>query len=266
MSAVPTTAEPFDPSLGSFLFHKAFAQLATGLRWMFWGLVLQLVGGGAGLACLPFLRGGGGVPAVVLTVMPAVLMLFGTGGMVLVWGEHKCLHLTLPLGMTHLLPGRNLLRTAYWCLVGGFLLRFARAWIPRGPLRMLTVPLELASLFLLLLFLRKIAGVIMRNDLRRFIDLIFALSVAAVSSVIAIVAMQRLEAKPGPIVALPLVALAAVFVISVPICYAVLLWRMGTAARGFAEFLAHDDGDELADAASDQTSESQFADRPALQR
>ncbi len=265
MPAATDTAEPFDPSLGSFLFHKAFEQLATGLRWMFWGLVLQLIGGAAGLACLPFLRGGG-VPAIVLTVMPIVLMLFGTGGMLLVWGEHKCLHLTLPLGMTHLLPGRNLLRAAYCCLLGGFVLRFARAWIPRGPLRAITIPLELASLVLLLLFLRKMAGVIMRQDLRRFIDLIFALSVAAVGSVIAIVAVQRLDAKPGPVVAIGLVVLAAVLVLSVPICYAVLLWRMGTAARGFAEFLAHDDGDELADGAIDQASENQFADRPALQR
>lgn len=244
MSAGTDIAEPFDPSLGSYLFHKAFAELATGLRWMFWGLVLQLVGGAAGLACLPFLRGGG-VPAIVLTVMPVVLMLFGTGGIVLVWGEHKCLHLTLPLGMTHLLPGRNLLRVAYWCLLGGFLLRFARAWIPRGPLRAITVPLELASLVLLLFFLRKIAGVIMRNDLRRFIDLIFALSVAATASVVALAAVIRLDAKPGPVIGLGLFVLAAAFVLSVPICYAVLLWRMGTAARGFAEFLAHDDGENL---------------------
>jgi hypothetical protein len=245
MSAAPTTAEPFDPSLGSFLFHQAFAQLATGLRWMFWGLVLQLVGGAAALACLPLLRGGG-APAIVLSVMPAVLMLWGTGGMVLVWGEHKCLHLTLPLGMTHLLPGRNLLRAAYWCLLGGFLLRFARAWLPRGPLRLAVAPLELASLVLLLLFLRKIAGVIVRNDLRRFIDLIFALAIAAAGSVVAVAVLFRMEDKPAPVVTLGASLLAAVLVVSLPICYAILLWRMGTAARRVAEFLEHDDGTDPA--------------------
>jgi hypothetical protein len=254
MSAASTTAEPFDSFLGSFLFHKAFAELATGLRWMFWGLVLQLVGGAA-LASVP-LMALGGVPAAVLTFLPVVLMLWGTGGMVLVWGQHKCLHLTLPLGMTHLLPGRNLLRTAYWCLLGGFILRFARAWIPRGPLRMAAVPLELASLVLLLLFLRKIAGAIMRDDLRRFIDLIFALGVAAAASLAALAAVTRLDVKPGPLVALGLLVLAAALVLSVPICYAVLLWRMGTAARGFAEFLEQDEGEAPIDEVAPE-----FADR-----
>src|SRR5262245_57770008 len=80
--------------LGSYLFEKAFAELASGLRWMFWGLLLQLVGGGIlllGLAAAGFR------PQGMMLFLPIALLSLGVGGLVVLWGEQKCLHLKLPL-------------------------------------------------------------------------------------------------------------------------------------------------------------------------
>src|SRR6187399_2126384 len=125
MSIESEPADGLGWGFGSFLFQGAFAELSKGLRWMFWGLVLQVIGwtsllAGFGLA----LHGLVGIPLRIMILGGGITMLAGSLG--LIWGEQKCLHLELPLGMTHALPGRRSLQVAYWCHMGGILARLFR--------------------------------------------------------------------------------------------------------------------------------------------
>src|SRR5436190_10862569 len=94
--------------IGSYLFERAFGNLAWGLKWLFWGTVLVL----GGFVLIPAL------PPVAMTAL-------GVGWLVLLVGEQRCLHLKLPLGMTRSLPGQLWLRAAYACHLAGILARFA---------------------------------------------------------------------------------------------------------------------------------------------
>jgi hypothetical protein len=225
-------------STGAFLLEEAFGKLASALRWMFWGLVLQLAAlAGFVAVALSFFPGKPPPPAVIFAMSP-VMMLAGIGGLVLFWGEQRCLHLTLPLDMTRAIPGHGWLRAAYWCELAAILLRFFRGVaLPIRP-RAIALPLEILSLFFLLFFLRRIAIAIDRSDLRRLIHTIFALAGAALGiflvAGVAIAFRRQITPLPGFVGA----AIGLLILASVPVTLAVLLWRMGTAVRLFGEFLA----------------------------
>jgi hypothetical protein len=225
---------------GSAIFEPAFHRLATALRWMFWGLLMQLLGAaiavaplGAGLAGLAPLNG--------KLVLPGLLLLL-VGGIVLVIGEQKCLHLELPLGMTRDLPGHGWLRAAYWCHLGSWLLRIARNLIGRLPAGLVLLPLQFIGFVFLLLFLRKTADVLARQDLRRLVDAVFAMAFGA----LLIFAFLAAEAflHVGVLKMLP--RAAALLVLALPILlfaatvgsYVILLGRMASAAAQFAKYLA----------------------------
>jgi len=230
--------------LGSFLFEKAFAELAAGLRLMFWGLLLQIAAGGVFLLGLALI--GLKMPPRGLIFFACVtFVLLGVGVLVLLWGEQKCLHLKLPLGMTKSLPGHRWLRAAYACHLAGILGSLFRRMVP-GPARkwvtLLTGPVQLLGFVFLLLFLRKLADVMARTDLKRLIDAIFALIAAGVVCVVVIAAGRELDQIVAKRTALAILigcgGLSLLSALAVLTSYLVLLWRMSTAVAGFSQFLA----------------------------
>lgn len=229
-------------TFGSFVFETAFAKLATSLRWMFWGLLLQIVG--AAIAAAPLATALMGLaPLNAAAVLPG-LVAMTVGGIVLIIGEQKCLHLELPLGMTRSLPGHGWLRGAYWCHLSSWLLRLARNWLGRGPVSLVLLPLQLIGFVLLLLFLRKTADVLARNDLRRLVDIIFAMAGGAIFAAVLIAADRILSLgifKLLPVFAsLALLALPILLFVMMMGAYAILLWRVASAAAGFARFLGQE--------------------------
>jgi hypothetical protein len=163
------------------------------------------------------------------------------GSLGLIWGEQRCLHLKLPLEMTYALPGRRFLQVAYWCHMAGIFARLFRQWGGRG-VGLITLPLNVLGFIFLLLFLRKIARTIVRNDLRRLIDTVFGLAAAAAASAALIPIDTALGLGVlrmiGPLAAIGMLCLPVLFFIAMIVAYALLLWRMGTAARDFARFLS----------------------------
>lgn len=235
-------------TMGSYLFEEAFGKLASALRWMFWGLVLQMIALTGLVAVFTFLLPFKAPPQILFALSP-VMMLAGIGSLVLFWGEQRCLHLTLPLDMTRSIPGHGWLRAAYWCELAAILLRFLRGFaLPFRP-RAMALPLEVLSLFFLLFFLRRIATAIDRPDLRRLIHTIFALAAVAVGLFVAAAIAVALRRQITPLPGIGLGGLAFLVLASVPVMFAVLLWRMGTAVRVFGEFLATVAAEEAADLA-----------------
>ena len=243
------SSAPLSWGLGSFLFEKAFAELSSGLKWMFWGLLLQLVGGGllaVGLLPVGLLLAQQAVPAQALFVfLPVAFLALGVGGLVVLWGEQKCLHLKLPLGMTPSLPGHRWLRAAYFCHLGGLLMRIGRRLLPRNIQKwtaIVALPVQVLGFVFLLLFLRKLADVLVRHDLKRLIDAIFGLVVAAlVCGVIVVTGKQWDQALPRQI-GLPLVqtcfAVSLLSFLGAIGSHLILLRCMSAAVRSFAQFLA----------------------------
>lgn len=236
-------------TFGSYVFHQAFSKLATALRWMFWGLLLQLFGAAtAGAPLMVLLFGKAKVnPKLVL---PGIIAM-AVGGIVLVIGEQKCLGLELPLDMTRSLPGHKWLRAAYWCHLGSWLLRMGRRFFDRRLVSLVLVPMQLLGFVFLLLFLRKTADVIQRTDLRRLVDIIFALAGATMLSGAFLAAEAFL--KVGLLTALPRGARLAFLVLPVVMfltatgAYVILLGRMASAAAAFSNYLGQFDEQQAAD-------------------
>jgi len=237
---------------GSFLFEQAFAELALGLKLLFWGLLLWVLGGGVlfmGMA----LTGLKMPPQGLMVLAPVALILMGVGAILLIWGEQKCLHLKLPLGMTKSLPGHTWLRAAYACHLAAILGRVGRQLVP-GPARkwvnLLTVPVQLLGFVFLLLFLRKLADVLARADLKRLIDTIFALMAAFVVCVLVIATGRELDqvvAKRAAVaILLGCAGVSVLTLLATLTSYLVLLWRMSTAVGQFSKFLAAAAPPELA--------------------
>jgi len=230
--------------LGSFLFEKAFAELAAGLKLMFWGLLLQIGGGAVFLLGMALTRLKM-PPHGWMVLGPVVFVLFGIGAIVLIWGEQKCLHLKLPLGMTKSLPGHRWLRVAYACHLAGILGRLFHRMVP-GPARkwvtLLTWPVQLLGFVFLLLFLRKLADVMARTDLKRLIDVTFALIAAGIVCVVVIAAGRELDQFVAKRTALAILigcgGLSRLSALAVLTSYLVLLWRMSSAVGDFSKFLA----------------------------
>jgi len=227
-------------SLGSYVFQQAFAKLATSLRWMFWGLLMQLFGAALAIAPLASTLLQLGNPNVAL-VMPGLILMAG-GGIVLLIGQQKCLGLELPMGMTRTLPGHGLLRAAYWCHLGSWLLRMAKNVVGRGTVSLVLLPLQVAGYVLLLLFLRKTADVLARRDLQRLVDIIFMLGGVAVALGVLLLAefglkLGILKQFPRP-AGLALLGLPIGLLVLTTGLYTILLSRMASAASTFATYLA----------------------------
>jgi hypothetical protein len=234
--------------VGSFLFEKAFADLALGLKMLFWGVLLWVLGGGVML--LGWALTGLKMPKQgLIFFVPIALMAMGSGAILLIWGEQKCLHLKLPLGMTRSLPGHRWLRAAYACHMAVVLSRIVRLFMPAQArkwaqkwITLLTIPVQLLGFAFLLLFLRKLADVLARADLKRLIDGIFALSAAAMICLLVCATGRELNqvVAKGTAMAI-LMSCAGLLVLSAPAAlaaYLLLLWRMSAAVGDFSRFLA----------------------------
>jgi hypothetical protein len=181
----------------------------------------------------------------LLLLLPVGFTLLGVGSLVVLWGEHRCLHLKLPLGMTRSLPGHRWLRAAYACHLGGVLGKLGRSLLPPGMrvwAKLATLPVQVLGFVFLLLFLRKLADVIARGDLKRLIDVMFGL-VALTLICGAVIAGRRELAQllPHYLLAPTLVCCWSVSPLSflgAVTSYLVLLRRMSAAVAGFASFLA----------------------------
>jgi hypothetical protein len=228
---------------GSFLFEKAFAELALGLKLLFWGAMLWVLGGGVialGVALTLKMPKQG-----LIFFMPVALIAMGVGAILLIWGEQKCLHLKLPLGMTKSLPGHKWLRLAYACHLAGILARVGRQLVPnpaRKWVNLLALPVQLLGFGFLLLFLRKLADVMGRADLKGWIDAIFALSAASIASAVVIAFGRDLDhfvaKRMAVTILLGCFGLSLLSALAALISYLVLLWRMSTAVGEFSKFLA----------------------------
>jgi len=228
-----------DWGLGSFVFEAAFAKLATALKWMFWGMLLQVFGAAAAGAPLAAIMLGIRWVSPRL-VLPGIFAILG-GGIILLIGEQKCLHLELPLGMTRSLPGHHWLRAAYWCHLGSWLMRMARRLFDKRLVSVVLLPMQLLGFAFLLLFLRKTADVLVRRDLKRLVDLIFVLAGATLLSfgILAAEVFLKLGIMKGMPrgAGLALFALPVVLFLAATGSYVILLGRMAAAAAEFAKYL-----------------------------
>jgi hypothetical protein len=215
MTAGESTSGRLDLSFGGQLLTGPFAQLATGLRWMFWGLALQMVGAMGLIVPFAALLLRMPLPNLV-ELLPVTILIWLIGGLIVLWGEQKCLHLELPFGLTRALPGQSWLRAAYFCQLASILIRFARRVLPAAFVVWISIPCQILGFVFLLLFLRRLAEVIARDDLRRLIDTVFLLAAASlvIGAAIPLSQTMRLRAcRPGsrPTHRLPPMPLPCVF-------------------------------------------------------
>jgi hypothetical protein len=230
--------------LGGILLYRVFEELGAALRWMFWGLMLQLFAAALLLSGLPLLAMKQPAP-VFVAALSVGMLLWIIGSFVVLRGQFKCLHLQLPPGFAGGLPGRRWIQLAYFCELGSILLRLARNWVGRGVLGLIILPLELLSLIFLLLFLRKTADIIARTDLRRWIDFVFGCLAVTIVSGLSLPILRHFQDELGKPTAavIGLIGFACFAFSSLGgiVGYSVVLWRMGTAAKAFGAHLSEYD-------------------------
>jgi hypothetical protein len=217
------------------VYAKAFHTLARGLWLTLGGMAAVLVG--AAVFGLPLLLVAW-FPALAefsrqLVIAAGVFLVVGT--LLNLWGKWTCFELQQPLEHGQRLPGHRYLQAAFWCEVVSFVLKTSARTLGVVQLRFLVLPLAIISQIAFLLFLRKVADVIERPELKRRIDWL-GISVAACLLMFGIAAIGR-NAGLGPRV--PLVAMlisGALFLISL-LGYIVLLAQMALASSAFARYL-----------------------------
>jgi hypothetical protein len=226
--------------LGGLLLHRVFIEMGAALRWMFWGLMLQIVAAALFLSFVPLLAFKQPAPVFALALGVGML-LWIIGSFVVLRGQFKCLHLQIPPGFPGGLPGRRWIQLAYFCELGSILLRLARNWVGRGVLGLVILPLELLSLIFLLLFLRKTADVIARSDLRRWIDFVFGCLAVTVVCGLSLPILRQFQDEIGKpttaVIGLTMLAFLACSLLGGVVGYGTVLWRMGTAAKAFGAHL-----------------------------
>ena len=171
------------------------------------------------------------VPAATLTII---------GSLVNMWGKYRCFEFPIPLS------GRWLLSVAIWC--DGIMLttRLISRLIPLLKVARLVEPLLLfAGLVFFLLFLRSLADVIQRADLKRSVlYVLVALGMAMFSA--ALFGLGAAVRSQAPGLAIPMLAALSISLVSLVLTmglYARLLWKMSHGLADFAKYLraAEDD-------------------------
>ncbi len=229
------------------VYAKAFRTLARGLWLSLGGMAAVLTAGvifGLPLLIVPWF------PVLKDATRPIVL----TAGMVLVlgallnlWAKWTCFELQQPLEFGQRLPGHRYLQTAIWCEVLSFILKTSARALGIAQLKALNLPLSIISQIAFLLFLRKVADVIHRPELKQRIDYI---GVTAVSCLVTF--GGAVLAKKGgldPRLSLAGMAISGLLFILTLLGYLVLLGQFALAASAFARYLEEgtdyeDDGDE----------------------
>jgi hypothetical protein len=125
------------------------------------------------------------------------------------------------------------------------LLRIVRNLIGGLPVGLVLLPLQFIGFFFLLLFLRKTADVIARQDLRRLVDAVFAMALGAFLTFGLLAAEAFLHigllktlprAAGGVLLVFPILLFAATVG-----TYVILLGRMASAIASFAKYLSETD-------------------------
>lgn len=234
---------------------KALEKHASGLRLSLYGLLLMVAGlmSLAGLLVAPLLN----LPGNLLGRMFGLgVMLAIIGSFVNIWGKYRCFEFPIPLS------GRWLLSVAVWC--DGIMLttRFMSRMIPLLKVARFAEPLLfLMSLVFFLLFLRSLADVIHRADLKRSVlYVLVALGSATLGTVAFLGFGLALKAKvPG--LGIPTLIASTVGLIGIALTvglYARLLWQMSHSLADFAKYLRaaeeNLDGDDEAGEGLDEES------------
>lgn len=213
---------------------KALEKHASGLRLSLYGLLLMVAGliSLAGLLVAPLLNLPGNLLGRVfgLGVMLAII-----GSFVNIWGKYRCFEFPIPLS------GRWLLSVAVWC--DGIMLttRFVSRMIPLLKAARFAEPLLfLVSLVFFLLFLRSLADVIHRADLKRSVLYVLVSLGVATLAVIALVGISVALKAKVPDMKIPALAATATGLLSITLTvglYGRLLWQMSHGLADFAKYL-----------------------------
>jgi hypothetical protein len=212
---------------------KALEQHASGLRLSLYGLLL-MVGGMLGLLILllgPLLNI---EPNAIGWILGLSVTLAVTGSFVNIWGKYRCFEFPIPLS------GRWLLSVAIWC--DGIMLttRFVSRMIPMLKVFRLAEPVLLVvGLVFFLLFLRSLADVIHRADLKRSaIYVLVGLGMSILTIPLFVVGAAFRAKAPG--LAFPLLGILFLSLGSIVLTmglYARLLWQMSHGLADFAKYL-----------------------------
>lgn len=252
--------EPLSPHLLE-LSHATLGCLAHALGWMFWGLMVQMAAlGVVGLAVYL------GAPAVgwAKPLWMLGIFSFAVGGLVVLRGQWQCYDLPLPdfFGLT--LPGQRCLRASFWSHMGAYVVELARTALPQWSPGTLRVLLGGASTLLLVLFLREMARVLGRSDLRRQCDQTLGLAVGGGAALLGVfVCGILLEWHWGAVdspaelagVCVAVLGVAAILA-SVP-SYVSLLWQMREGVLDFQQHL-----ESLRDDIEDEWPDQDHAEEP----
>jgi len=212
---------------------KALQHHASGLRLSLYGMLLTLCGLVALLIWFigPVLD----LPRNALTwaIGPAAILAI-IGAFVNMWGKYRCFEFPIELS------GRWMLNVAIWC--DGIMLttRFFSRMIPLLKVARLAEPvLLLAGLVFFLLFLRSLADVIQRADLKRSaLQVLVSLGVGILAVAMLLVGAAVRTQVPG--LAVPMLIALIVSLLSLALTtalYARLLWKMSHGLDDFAKYL-----------------------------
>lgn len=231
------------------VYAKAFKTLARGLWLTLAGIAVAMVGGL--VFVVPLLLSGFG-----LNLQGLARPILVTAGVCLtvslllnLWGKYTCFELQQPLEFGQRLPGHRYLQIAFWCEALSFILKTSARTLGVIQLRWLVLPLAIISQITFLLFLRKVADVIERPDLKRRIDYLgTAVAGAVVSFGLAVIAKR---AGLGPVVPFASMSVSGLLILVAMVGYLVLLAQMALAAGAFARYLEEgNDWDDDYDLAS----------------
>lgn len=221
------------------VYAKAFRTLARGLWLSLGGMALVVVaalifGLPLVLPAVPILKDASKQIVVTATVVLAV------GAVLSLWGKWTCFELQQPLEMGQRLPGHRYLQAAFWCEVLSFVLKTSARALGVAQLKALNLPLAIVSQIAFLLFLRKVADVIDRPELKRRVDLI---GMAAAGSTLAMEGLFIARvAKLGPAAMLGFIAASGLLLLITLVGYVVLLAQFALASSAFARYLEQQDG------------------------
>lgn len=162
------------------IYAKAFRTLSMGLWLTFAGMLMGL-GAIALLTVMAMLKARGVELGAARHVFQGTLGILGGGALLFsLWGKYRCFELQNPMEFGHRLPGHKYLQVAFWADVLSFALKTSARSLGVAQLRFLAVPATIVSQVVFLLFLRKMADLVGRPDLRRSISWIFGLATGSV--------------------------------------------------------------------------------------
>ncbi|WP_425615013.1 hypothetical protein NA78x_004901 [Anatilimnocola sp. NA78] len=223
------------------VYAKAFATLSRGLWLTLCAIVFAFLALLVFLAPLLVARQGIDVKPFSKHILVAAGVLASISLILNLWGKWLCFELQQPLELGHRLPGHRYLQIAFWCEVLSFVLKTSARTLGVAQLKMLIFPLTIVAQIVFMLFLRKIAVVIERPDLKRRIDyLAWAVSISILAF-----GTAYLSRSQGISPKLTLAALAISFLLFIAsmLGYMVILAQMALAASAFSRYLKETEHD-----------------------